>query len=77
MQEIKAELKCIPSSNRINLKWKSVIYENSLFKDVLDTSGKKKSVNFSKKMPLVLVQYDDLMQEFWSEILSYTGRQTK
>lgn len=40
---------------------------------------KKKAVNFSKKMPLVLAQYDghNMMQEFWSEIICYAGRLTK
>lgn len=40
---------------------------------------KKKAVNFSKKMPLVLAQYDghNMMQEFWSEIICYAGRLIK
>lgn len=40
-------------------------------------SEKKKIVNFFKTMPLVLAQYDDMVQEFWGEIICYTGRQTK
>lgn len=41
IQELKAELRGISSRNIINLKMKAVIYQNNLFKDVLDIHSDK------------------------------------